>query len=526
MCKVKYFNWLASLFIFYIGLNTFFVSYVQPIGFDDAFNLQIAKSLSEYFIYQSTYYPRFIYNHQVTTNGLIQYLAAFDIKLFGDRFGLALTLSLISIFTLGTLLKYSWKTFVAVVALLVSYPFINLLMTAFKGEISALGFMFLGAYYTKRHISKSEESGLIRHSLLMSSVCYGLAISTKLISGVVLPFFVFGLYYSSTNFDKRKSINAFKNTSIAYVLSLVIFALIFYFSTLHSQLFLILYENTNSDIPVSNLGLIKFIQDHFFQQSSVTDFMLKTDAFSVNWLLPLIFSSLLLLVVSSCGWIPFAIIVTLIIAVGNLNERRLFLFFAPAILIASCYIFSELKSYLEERRNYSCYANLVSSFVVISIWMYALVVGFQKMPLSFAESPNNNRCPLFSYFSLAWPNLSYAKKSISCTGSHCNNFVVGDPGEKVIEAIRNEKSPVIVSGWWQYPELQLSSKISFYNRIESSGIAKKLQGASPLLLFNPSIKSWPETSIKMCSRVIIELPDVVLCYYDISLPLNQRWGVK
>ena len=516
MFKVKCFNWLAYIFIFYVGLNVFLVIYFQPIQFDDSYNLEVAKSLSKYFIYQSTYYPRYIYDFRITTNGLIQYIAAFNIKMFGDRTGLALTLALISVFTLGALLKYSWKTFFAALALLLSYFYFSYLLTLFLGEMSALGFIFLGAYFTNRQISKPEDSSLVRHSLLMSSVCYGLAISTKLISGIVLPFIVFGLFYNSRSIDKRLLIHAIKNTAIVYVISLVFFVFMFYFTVLHSQVFLNLEPNTNPDIPTLSLGIIKFVRHHFFQQSGASEYMLKTQDFSNDWIFPLLILSLLIMIISSYGWIPFAVITILLIGFSGMNERRLFLFITPVLLIASCYILTDIKGYFATRKGFLQYFNVTMNIMIACVWVYALINGFQRVTPLFSQTYS-------LYLNHSWPKFNFAQNS--SFGSDYNDFIVGDTDKKVIEAINNEKSPVIVNGWWQYPQLQLRSNISFYDRSVSS-VAKQLQGTSPLLLFDPSINSWPETSIKMCSRVIIELPNVILCYYDTSLPLNHRWGIQ
>ena len=95
---------------------------------------------------------------RVTTNGFIQYLAALDFRLFGDRLGLAITLALIATFPLIACLRYSLKTFAAFVVLMISYPLFVVLMTSFWGEIAALGFLMLGASFTRLELRNSKSS--------------------------------------------------------------------------------------------------------------------------------------------------------------------------------------------------------------------------------------------------------------------------------------------------------------------------------------------------------------------------------
>ena len=55
--KTKYWRLLCYLLIGFVSLNVFFAAYVQPLDHDGSVNLQVAKSLANNFIYQSTYYP-------------------------------------------------------------------------------------------------------------------------------------------------------------------------------------------------------------------------------------------------------------------------------------------------------------------------------------------------------------------------------------------------------------------------------------------------------------------------------------
>lgn len=509
MSKTKSFYLLGYLLIGFVGMNVFFVAYVQPIGFDDSFNLQIAKSLANNFIYQSTYYPRYIYDYRITTNGIIQYLAAFDIKLFGDRLGLAFTLTLIAVSSLAACLRYSWKAFVASVVLLISYPSFSILMTVFFGEIATLGFLMLGAHFTRRQAESSELSSGNPLNIGGSVICYGLAISTKLIAAVALPFILFGLFYTSRHFERNLFYSAMKKTVSIYILSIIVLILLFYISLLHSQFFLEVPGQNSLNVFVSTPGLLRFIEHHFWQQSVATSDMLGFSAFSVPWLLPLFLASLILLIHSSRGWIPFAIIAVILLAKSGMNERRLFLFIVPGLLFAADYIFIKTNKFIKgNEKIYILIFKNASSILALSIWIGALGMGLYS-----------------TSFSLFKPKLSFIKDISVTSLMNKDSFVIRKPGIDVVKVIKEENSPVLTSGWWQFPDLQIFSDISFYDRMDVN-VEKYLKGSPLLLLFDPTNKSWPETSTQLCSRVVIETPEHVLCYYDNKFPLNRRAEIK
>ena len=515
--KTKYWRLLCYLLIGFVSLNVFFAAYVQPLDHDGSFNLQVAKSLANNFVYQSTYYPRYIYDGCVTTNGFIQYLAALDFRLFGDRLGLAITLALITTFPLIACLRYSLKTFAAFVVLMISYPLFVVLMTSFWGEIAALGFLMLGASFTRLKLRNSQSSPGLFSNTVGSAICYGLAISTKLIVAIALPLILFGLFYTSRRFDKILFVTAIRNTVSTYLLSMIVFILVFYVSVFHSEVFLVIFGQSVSDF-VSDPGLLKFIEGHFSQAREHIGFstMLSFDAFDSGWLLPLFFASLALLVYASLGWVPFAISVIILLTIGGLNDRRLFLFIIPGILLAADYTFCEAGRFFQAVRKYRYnVVSIVLNIIVLSIWIYALV---------YSDSPAGLAAQLDSPFTLLKTKFDSAKHSLEQLAQGNNNFVVTQSEIDVAEAIKRANAPVITSGWWQFPALQLFSKTSYYDRMDPS-VPSHLQGTHPLLLIDPANKAWPETSVQMCTRIIIETPDHVLCYYDMKLPLNYRWGI-
>jgi hypothetical protein len=518
MASSAFMRAVAYLFIAYIGVNVFIVSYMRPLGFDDAFNLQVAKSLSDSFIYQSTYYPRYIYDYRITTNGLMQYITALGLNVAGNRIALSTTLGIISIFSLLAVLKYSSRSFLALVVLLVSYPGLSGLMTTYLGEIFSLGFIFLGSFFIRRRLP-AAQSLTLRGNILPAALCFGLAISTKLIAAVLIPFFVFALLYPSGRIEWRNIFYAVVDSLKVYTLAILFFVLFFYVSVLHSQLVMAGSGREMSELLVSSPGLLKFVQHHFWQQSTGSSYMLKSWAFSTIWIFPLVCASLFLLFVASPGWIPFAVFLVAFLLVGGMHERRIFLFIVPPVLFAADFAAVKAEE-LRARLSFSAAFRRIPHAAFLLVLGYALGSGLQRTP---PLVPLKSSFDSTSTFSLVWPQLEYLKGMFA--GPRSNDFVVKDSISKSYEAVAIQRSPIIVSSWWQFPDLQLRSGVSFYDRMDP-GVSSRLKGASPLLLFNPQLRDWPETSIGMCTEIVVDLPDLVLCRYDASLPLNQRWGIQ
>ena len=172
MTKAHLGQYVAIIFGILVIAKVFLTVWVQPLGFDDAFNLQIAKSLSRSFIYQSTYLPRYIYDARITTNGPIQYLGAGNITLFGDRLGLCVTLMMASSFLMYATYRYSTNAFIALLVLIYSYPPVLSLMNVFFGEIIACGFLILGIDSVKRILTHGKSNGAINFSWILPALFF------------------------------------------------------------------------------------------------------------------------------------------------------------------------------------------------------------------------------------------------------------------------------------------------------------------------------------------------------------------
>lgn len=508
MTSIKWLRLLAYVVIGVVAINVFFVSYIQPLSFDDSYNLQIAKSLANNFVYQSSYFPRYIYDHRITTNGAMQYLGALNLKVFGDRIGLGLTLSIVVVFMLGSCLKYSVKTFSAAIVLLVSYPLFNELIATFLGEICALGFLLLGAHFTRKKLLTTEASSY-RNIDLFEAMSYGLAISTKLVLVVILPFILIGLYCSAKRLEPKALIEAVLWTTVTYLWSVLVFVAFFYFSCLHSQVSLILFGRDASEFIVSEPGFWRFVKHHFWQQGALSnENMLNFHSYSRVWVLFLLIASAVLLVRVSIGWIPFVLLTLLMLAFGHMHERRLFLVIAPAFLLSVDRIFANFGEAKFSPFRLSSFARFVPDISVLIIWCYVLISGLHAgMPSSLMAS-----------------RFDATKDKLFQWRANENSFVLRAQSMEVLKTLQQDTTPVVTSGWWQYPDLQLVLGRSFYDRMDS-GVAVYLKQTPALLLFDPTNKSWPETSIEMCSEVLVSKPGIVLCRYKTGLPLNKRWGV-
>jgi hypothetical protein len=96
--------------------------------------------------------------------------------------------------------------------------------------------------------------------------------------------------------------------------------------------------------------------------------------------------------------------------------------------------------------------SIVLNIMVLSIWIYALV---------YSDSPAGLAAQLgFSFYSLK-TKFDSAKHSLELLAQGNNNFVVTQSEIDVAEAIKRTNAPVITSGWWQFPALQLFSNTSY-----------------------------------------------------------------
>lgn len=501
---------VASLLIALVTLNVFFEAYGQPLGFDDAFNLQPAKSLAERFIYQSTYYPRHIYDYRITTNGPIQYVAALGLGLFGERAGLAATVALLTAFAMWASLTYSARAFAAALVLFVAYPTFNQLSCTFFGEITALGLLLLGMHFTRK-LASSDDPGERLRAQRASGIAYGLAISTKLVVGVFVPFMLIGLLLPAGPFNRARTLTALRAALAAYGVALLVFAGLFYASVAHSQVALVATGRDSADFLVDNPGLLRFVKYHFWQHAAVTSGnMLSPRSYSAPWVLPLLFASMALLAVRSRGWIPLVAFTLFLIVQGHLHERRLFFAVVPILLIAADLVLRDIRAgdlrHSVRRRAAPAH---VLGFALAAGWLWILgSVGAQGVSASLG--------------SVRFERL---RTQLLQAGTTDNRFVIRREWVEVAEAIRSQELPIITSGWFQFPGLQLRSRRSFYDRTAPE-VAALLRDRPVLLLFDPDNRTWPETSTAMCARTVASGPEVHLCEYDMKLPLDHRWGTQ
>jgi|GEM_PF-3371833 len=523
MWKTKIFNFLRYGLIGFVGLNVFTTVYFVRLSFDDSFNLQVAKSLADRFIYQSTYFPRFIYDSRLTTNGVMQYFTSLNFYLFGERIGLSIALAIIAIITLWFLSRFSLRVFFGAVFLLLVYPFFNESMLRFLGEFFALGFVMGGSYYVRRQVSSIADGHKVFLNAILASLCFGLAVSTKFIVAPFLPFILFGLYFETTSIKKTFFLEALKNTTQVLLMSFSVFILLYYISVFHSQIVLMIFGDPAQDFPVSSLGIVEFVRHHFWQESVQQPVeMFRIKSFSQVWVLPLFLSSLLVLCFFSVGWVPMAVVLFWILLQGHLNERRMFLFVVPTFFFACDCVLKEIGHSLKEKKKLVALGFAAPSILFLCVCTYALYDCFYKYPSETKMYPNLKYC---SQYSLLFPTLDSALKQVSEADKNENVFIGTDGLREIAQVIQKENVPVIASGWWQCPDLQLLSKRSFYDRMQPS-VSDYLKGKKMILVFDSKNICWPETSKEMCTEILIDTPNLTLCYYDSRYPLNFRWGIE
>ncbi|WP_039784811.1 hypothetical protein [Herbaspirillum huttiense] len=502
-------NTLFKVGIILISLSAlvlvFTAGMTQDVSFDAAFNLQVAKSISHDLVYASTYNPSYINDYRITTNGPLQYLCALLLTIFGDRLGLALTLTLVAFFFLYSAKKYSSLAWLLCITIIFTSATFSDQLTSFLGEITALGFLILGLHtISNAPLSRNEAA-----TLAMGSVFFGFAISTKLISGVVIPFLAFGV--CALHQPKLTWANFTSTTVRAIAVSLGalgVFIASFYFSSFTSELLVKFLHAGSLDMPPTAPGLGKFIEHHFWQRSTAAGrYMLHLDSFSNPLTLPLIFLASALLLVSSIFWAPLVLLCGYIL-ISGMDERRIMLIYFPLLLAAAWYASKQLRQVSETRNQFITSRIMPAAFVATTLLLIAPQI-MQK----------GTRPGLFL-------QTDKFEKLLSLKRSDLASFPVNPDIIRMSQIISATPGKVLTSGWWQFPEYQLASGRNFYDRTAPAP-AEQLKGrADLLLLFDKSFKWYPETSIALCSDVIAEMGDLVFCRFKPDTRLNLRVGIE
>lgn len=468
-------------------------SWMAPVDFDEAINLQVAQSLSEKFSYESKLVPTKIYHDKITTNGPIQYLMALMIRFFGIDVGRAIGLGLLGGLAAVSIYIYSGKSFILYCLLLFSWPVFALAHTRFMGEIFSITMIIVGMSEWHKWLDENNQLYLNWRSnrLLFSGIAFGVSISTKLFSAVVLLVLLSSLilakYYTP---DKKISIiNYFKSIIYPLIIAYIFFFVQISFSIFHSSYeintifmtvkqFLLSHKRHVDGLLTSNL-LQTIKHDHFFP--------LQT---SIPAILILMYLLMLLIDFHLIFLIP-AIFIVALIFFGHFDFRRLFVLIIPIMLVTFRVI--KFNECCDALKKHIC--NRINMLVLITIIVSALFFGNSYL-LKLLRSFNFYGAP---------HNYAYIRKSKNDTTAPSRYR------DELIYLINKLPGPIFVKGFLgQFPEISLRTRTVFYDRDAAENIPLIKATTQGFLMFS----AWDENvTNRNCGEIIYKEWPLVLCKF-------------
>jgi hypothetical protein len=479
-------------------------AFTSPLaGFDSAYNLQVTESLRTNFIYSSKYHP-LILNPEITTNGLVQYLTAIFINVLGERIGLSVALGLFSFTMLASVLMYSRTAFLFVSLLFMGWRMMFQLSTQFLGEIFSLAMLILMVSVLKRIGADSSTKIKQETMIALAGIFLALAAQTKLLAGVVGLLIVFGLLIRPKELGK-KSINASSKTFLKLAgWASFSFVGFYVFSYTHSVIFA-----SMQSIEVDSSNLLMFVLQHIYQgvvqgaQPQVPFDYLESAVVMISMLITA--SSLLLN--RSWSWLPLVLIAFSYMFTSGANERRVFLFIAVIFILAV----GEAKF----KRSQSGLVLVRRDWRTKSIEKFLLLTLFVLVFLQLIFSTYGKSGPI-SMFSANFDRVEKLSYSLG------QKYLVPNEYQEIVRLIGDAPGPILTSGWYQFPEIQLWSGKVFFDRMDSGTPDLLGPHQRMFLLFSPKILAWPTTPMELCGEVIYSSIDLTFCEFNSEFPLSHQ----
>jgi hypothetical protein len=471
-------KWIAgAICIFSFAFNYLHIR-EATFSFDDSVNMQVAVSLAQSFIYKSSYLPAQIYWPAITTNGPIQYVMAGAVATFGVDTARVVVLNLIYAAFLCSVYFYMPIGAAIFALLLFIWPTYLDAAAHFIGEFSAIIFCVLGFICAEKLFTTLRPRWL-----WWAAALFGCAIATKFIAVFLVPFLLLvAIFGQSKTFEKRNFTLALR----CYGLAISIFAGLFYLTMAHSWLAVHFNPPANSYELLGWNGLSKFVFSHFLQERGVAAQYKPTllTVFGRPWLLVFFLSCGLTSIYRNKSVAFLWVFILALVAMSNLDERRLlpFLFFA-------LFFGSRDFSIMLESANF---ANLrKAERYLAAIFVAGLLFSFLQ------------------YFSQARGTLETTWTMKYRTDP---KLLLFSEYGRLPEFIKYADYPIITGGWWQMPELSLQTGTHFFDRV-----APELQ--APLSHFKKiyvlAKKSeeihWPYTTRKLCGPVLFEERGYLFC---------------
>lgn len=476
---------------------------IQPLQYDESYNLQVARSLAEHFSYSTLYAPPQILNPAITTNGPAQYIAALVLLLTHNVILTAIIASALAMLlvALGAYLVRPWL--VAVIAILfLRWDVFFYVATNFVGEMWAVGFALLAFVFLRRGLeSGTFADKAVRKYILGAIAFFGLAISSKLLIAIAILALLVGVLATD---GARKHLAGLP--LVQYVIigttyiggsAIAAFVVVMAFSVLHSV------RHVSDALALVSL-ISGFVAHHFLIAHTAHaggSLPLLSRLHDVNAAVAVLFVAAVgLLTWRNPAYLAIAAVTLLPFIAYNFSERQL----APFIVLT-------LVFGLEEGRQLCAQ---IDGRLGLQKGVVALATGF--VGVLFVALV----CHLAN---IRFIGTTFEKEARAASTPYAVSTSRGEYyyHAGLISAIKNQKY-VVTSGWWQFPEISIRWGLQFYDRINAANSSLTGRRDVALLLDNGN-RYWPLTSVDAnCGKILYTDGPLVLCRYKPGVSLNYQ----
>lgn len=455
MFKIK--NILFTFFIAVIFLF-FFLKYANSlfIEFNEGYQVQLALSLKENFIYQSKYEPRKIADPEITVGFPQHYLQSIFFLIFGKRLESVRYFSSTIFILLLFLLYFYTKNILAPIYVFSFYLIASWFrneISRYNGEILSTIFIILAIYFLDKFekIKKNKD-------LLISGFFLSLAVTNKFIS--LITFFILFSIYDLRLKDKIIfTLTVFTSYLLTNFL-IIINSYLIKFRTLDGLFgFFAMYKMQFKHIILGNFNKI-----NLFEQNFIEFIFMKIRHFEggmINFIFFYILPQIFLL---TQGFFPYSIFSLLALL------KIFFTMFWRHYIIFLLVLFS-----LIVKKMYKKWFNILV-FIIIFFNIFQFLIN--KKNIFFQEIYSNNRSK--------------------------------NKQKEIAKRIDKVQGNIYTNGYWQGPEISFYTKKNFRDRMAYNQINNK--NNNYLLTFSYQDGAWPFTDLnKLCDDIIFCEKTYILC---------------
>lgn len=493
-------NWLfifSAITVLVLALIAARLSMARPINFDEAYNLQIAKSIGTSFCYCTRYRPERVFPVEESTNGIVQYVggAFFAFTQSPDVAKTGTVAAAMLVLGAVLLLLDPWLVLLTALLFFVWYVLVYVSINVF-GEPWAIAFSLLGIFLLRKcDLTAALRTLLTSRAFLAAVACFGIAAESKLLAALVIVPVAWAITVQRGG-GKTYAVRASRATCITaavgagtalMLLLLVAFSVIHSMRTIDVGAIWQIFSGFISNMAAQGQG-----QAQSFDAAHVAQILSRFDSPIVLALLVL--STAVLLYVNWAYLFFVLVTLTWWLHYGA-NERHAVISLFVMIILAGLEGHALIERVSSERRTSSVKLALGACGLLAAVALAVGLASHATFDAPGAIKPIPNR------------------EDVVQTAEGRYHY-----SERLVNMLRHERY-VVASGWGQFPEITLREHLEFYDRMSPANAA--LPRSQVVLLFDKGNTNFPLTSIRgNCERVLYTEGPIILCAVRRDVPLD------